>query len=245
MVPGSETTSMDIGVTIVDNRSSIYSPKHHHIARLSKLATPSNTDSERECVTPDDFTYNVVCSPLEATIEPSSLHECPVHSEPELTATNKARTESITTLTPTTNPTSSNGSLVVAIVPPTSKIVHMMPLLSKGSSKQAFWEKLFCIRSPTPSTTAVTPISVIEPAFRAPTIPSSDYIDVEALISLVDNTPLDTPSEGILVTSDAASSSTIPKFRKCNPICFYFYFLHISIIYWFSFCICKYIPVKK
>ncbi|CAH1433486.1 unnamed protein product [Lactuca virosa] len=87
-----------------------------------------------------------------------------------------------------------------------------MSFLKKRSSKRALWEKLFCVRSPIPTTTAATPLGVIEPVFRAPIVSASDMIYVETLISSRDNMALYTPSEGMHVMSVAPPGSTMPKF---------------------------------
>ncbi|CAI9302330.1 unnamed protein product [Lactuca saligna] len=193
------------------NHSSVSSPKNPDTVRHSKLATPSNTDGDSDGVTLGDSTENVDCSTLEATIESSRLHECPVYSDPKLTATIEATTESIilitlifvvkpiqqvllTTPNPTTNVFLSIDSQVRVLVSPTSEILPMMSLLKNGVSKQDFREKLFGICPPIPTTTIMTPLVVFEPVSRAPVVSIANTMVVEALISSADNTALDTPS---------------------------------------------------
>ncbi|CAH1439408.1 unnamed protein product [Lactuca virosa] len=144
----SETVSGDLYITLASNPSSVSSPKHPHTVRPSKLASPSNTDGNGKGVNPGDSIDNIDRSTPEATIESSGQHECPVHSDSELSTATEATTESIllitpisvvepiqqvplTTSTPTTNLAFSIDSLLTVLVPPTSKILPMMSLLKK------------------------------------------------------------------------------------------------------------------
>lgn len=117
-----------------------------------------------------------------------------------------------------------------------------MSPLKKGVSKWAFREKLFGICTLMPTTTSMTPLDVIEPIFRVLSVSASDTIDIEALISSADNTPLDTPSEGILVTSATPYGSNIMKFGKCNHV--FSFRIGITILYWF-FYVCRLYSIEK
>ncbi|CAH1416225.1 unnamed protein product [Lactuca virosa] len=228
MVFESVTTSRDIGVTLVNNPSSISSPKCPHIVSPLKLSIPLNTDDEGVGVTLGDSIDDIVHPTSEATIESSGLHGFPIHSNPESIATTESTTKSIllitpisvvepiqqvplTTLTLTTNISLSTDSLVTMVVLPISKILLVMSFLKKGASKRAFQDKLFGICTLVSTTTAMTPLIVTKPTSGASIVSASDTIDVDALIYPTDNSPLDTASDNMLVTSSTPSGSTIPE----------------------------------